>query len=116
MSQMIQRLGELPVLLDNVGSTITTRIKRNLNGRILHRRSGTLYDSWGWITEVAKAGWMVTVASDVAYARIHDLGGWTGANHATFIPARRYVSIAFVESKQAIIKLAKNFLVKIVKD
>jgi hypothetical protein len=29
---------------------------------------------------------------DVVYSRIHELGGWTGRRHATYLPRRPYMA------------------------
>lgn len=116
MDAMFKRLGELPALMNKIGGTLTTKIKRNLNGRILQRRTGNLHDSWEWATEAFDKGWRVIIGSDISYARIHDIGGVTGRNHATVIPARRYVSIAFVETKKLIRKLGRDFLASVTRE
>ena len=38
----------------------------------------------------SREGYSVEVGTNVKYARIHEYGGMTGANHATRIPARPY--------------------------
>lgn len=75
-----------------------------MTGNILHKRSGKLLRSWSnkKITKT-QTGFDLTKGSSVAYSRIHEVGGMTGAGHKTRIPARRYVSIAMERSRLRII-------------
>lgn len=75
-----------------------------MTGNILHKRSGKLLKSWrGKKIERTPTGFDMSKGSSVAYSRIHEVGGMTGAGHRTRIPARRYVSIAMERSRLRII-------------
>jgi phage gpG-like protein len=115
LAVIIKGFGELPSMLDRLGKTLTKTIKRNLSGRILQKRTGKLHDSWAWLIEPMNNGWRLVVGSDVIYARIQDLGGWTGRGHATKIPKSRYVDRAVIEKKAAVRKITENWFTKIVK-
>lgn len=39
--------------------------------------------------------WRGTVGASIVYARIHELGGWTGAGHRTYLPPRPYLKPAW---------------------
>lgn len=41
---------------------------------------------------IGRAKWEAHTASGIAYARIHEVGGWTGRNHASYLPPRPYVA------------------------
>jgi hypothetical protein len=45
----------------------------------------------GW-RGVSWKGW---VGASAVYARIHELGGWTGRNHATYLPPRPHLRPAW---------------------
>jgi len=71
-----------------VQDRLTARTGR-LRGSITHR--------------VDKAGLRAWVGSNVIYARIHELSGRAGRNHASFIPARPYLQPA-VETNRRLIE------------
>jgi hypothetical protein len=37
---------------------------------------------------IIRPSWQGKVGPDVVYGRIHELGGWTGAGHRTYLPPR----------------------------
>jgi hypothetical protein len=51
---------------------------------------------------VSKHRWETTVGGTIIYARIQELGGWTGRNHATYLPPRPYLSAALMRSRATI--------------
>ena len=109
----LRNLGKLPTALGKVGEVITGEIKRNLSGRVLKRRSSKLYDSWSWMVSALSSGWELVVGSDVAYARIHEFGGWTGRNHATKIKKSRYVSRAVIAKKTHVRRILRDYTANI---
>lgn len=40
--------------------------------------------------------WEVVVGPTIVYGRIHELGGWAGKNHRTYVPKRPYISPAVI--------------------
>lgn len=116
MRRVLQDLGELPGLLDRIGEKIVRRIRVNLNGRLLNRRTGRLRNSWEWLVEPAGKGWQLEVASDdVVYARIQDLGGYAGRNHASFIKPTNYTRIS-IEEVKPITKLMRDWITSVTRD
>lgn len=61
--------------------------------------TGTLARSISF--KIAAASGMVegAVGSNLSYARIHELGGMTGRNHAAKIPAKHYLGRAINENR-----------------
>ena len=57
-------------------------------------RSGLLRDSVYQRTVELGTGYQERVFPSAVYARIHELSGWTGAGHRTFLPRRPYVGPA----------------------
>lgn len=94
MSNAQTRLGPyVEDMLRKIGLAILSKIQMNMSGRILNKRSGRLFDSWGM--NIAPSGQNeieLTISSDSPYAEIHDKGGMTGRGHKTRIPARYYYS------------------------
>lgn len=113
LSAALRNLGRIPEQLGKIGAAITAEIKRNLSGRILNKRSGKLYDSWEWEVTAANAGWRLIIGSDVAYARIHNFGGWTGKNHRTHIRKSRYVDRAVIAKKNQVRRILQDFVANI---
>lgn len=113
LENALRNLGNLPLQLAKVGDTLTRAIRRNLSNRVLKKRTGRLHDSWSWRIAAANRGWVMSVGSDCVYAAIHEFGGWTGRNHATKIPKRRYVSKAVISTKAAVRKLMRDYVTKI---
>lgn len=110
LKNTLRNLGELPYKLGQVGSAITGEIKKNLSGKILHRRSGKLYESWEWEIDKTTHGWRLLISSDVAYSRIHNFGGFTGRNHATRIKKTRYVDRAVIAKKKQVKTILQNWV------
>ena len=109
----IRNLGKLPTELAKIGTAITSEIKRNLSGRILQRRTGALHDSWNWAISAAQKGWDLVIGSDVAYAAIHEFGGWTGKGGRTRIRKTRYVSRAVLKKKTAVRRILRDYTANI---
>jgi phage gpG-like protein len=55
------------------------------------KRSGDLQASVTWRELSSDSGIMERIYPSTAYARIHELSGWAGAGHRSFIPKRPYV-------------------------
>lgn len=51
---------------------------------------------------VSQFRWETTVGGTAVYARIQELGGWTGRHHATYLPRRPYLSAALMRSRASI--------------
>lgn len=112
LKELINRLGDLPKLMGKVGRAVTTEIKMNLSGRILHKRTGNLWASWDWQLKAISQGWRLTIGSEnIPYARIHEFGGMTGKGHKTRIKASCYVSKAVDAKKDIVTKWARDFVV-----
>ena len=112
LTAALRNLGRIPDQLADIGKILTTEIKRNLSGRILQRRTGALHNSWGWEISTASAGWRLAIGSDVAYARIHELGGWTGKGHRTKIKKSRYVSRAVITQKTHVRRVLRDYTMR----
>ncbi len=113
LENALRNLGNLPLTLAKVGEKLVRAIRRNLSNRILRKRTGRLHDSWIWTIAAENQGWKMVVGSDAVYAAIHEFGGWTGRNHATKIPKRRYVTRAVISTKSAVRKLLRDYVTKI---
>lgn len=46
--------------------------------------------------------YQVVVGPTIVYGRIHELGGWAGAGHKTFIPRRPYINPATIRLRHQI--------------
>jgi len=112
LAAALRNLGRVPDQLAEIGRILTTEIKRNLSGRILQRRTGALHRSWGWEISAANAGWRLAIGSDVAYARIHEFGGWTGKGHRTKIKKSRYVSRAVIAQKVRVRRVLRDYTMR----
>lgn len=79
---------------------VADRVEQFMAGVILNRATmlapkdtGMLHAS-GRITKSTKGRAVVFGDAEVPYARIHELGGMTGRNHATKITAKHYLTKA----------------------
>lgn len=113
LQNTLRNLGKLPTTLAHVGDLVNKRIKQNLSGRILRKRTGKLHDSWDWEMTAINAGWRLTIGSDVVYAAIHNFGGWTGRGHKTKIKKTRYVDRAILASKAKIRSIFRNYMARL---
>jgi len=114
LAAALRNLGRLPEQLGNIGIAVTAEIKQNLSGRILHRRTGNLHKSWDWKIRAINLGWELAISSEgVAYARIHEFGGWTGAGHRTYIKASRYVTRAVLAKKTQIQRILRDYVARL---
>lgn len=52
--------------------------------------------------KVGQYRWQTTVGGTAVYARIQELGGWTGKGHNTYLPPRPYLSPALLRSRASI--------------
>jgi len=102
--------------LEVVGRMLQRSININLSGRVLNRRSGDLIRSWqNRKVATIPGGWRASIWSSNPYSRIHELGGKTGRNHATTIPARPYVWTALERNKARILKEVGDSLHQVVR-
>jgi hypothetical protein len=60
-------------------------------------RSGFLHDNVYQRTRELSGGFQERVYPSTVYARIHELSGWAGAGHRSFLPKRPYVGPALEE-------------------
>lgn len=110
----VRELGKLPASLDKIGVTVVREIRRNCNGRYLKRRSGDLRNSWEHsVKKMSNLGWRLAVESDIAYARIHDLGGRTGRQHKTKIRKTSYATRGWLAKRSQIKRIMKDFQTRI---
>lgn len=109
----LKNLQKIPLQLERIGSLINKRIKLNLSGRLLNKRTGVLHDSWQFEVKAQSIGWRLTIWSEVAYAAIHNFGGFAGKNHASKIKKTRYLDKAVIQTKQQVRALLKKYVVKI---
>lgn len=65
-------------------------------------RSGFLHDEIYQDYEGTETGARAEIWPSTVYARIHELSGWAGRNHASFLPKRPYVEPALEERAQEI--------------
>jgi phage gpG-like protein len=98
--------------LEKIGAKVLDEVRRNVSGRILHKRTGTLWDSWGFRMETSGDVHSVIIGSPCVYSRIHDMGGWTGRGHKTKIPKSSYARKALVAKKTLIRKEIKDFMAR----
>ena len=103
--------------LNRIGKRITRLTLYNINGRLLNRRTGNLYRSFGHTIKRITDGYRLTQGSDgsVAYDKIHDRGGWTGRGHRSKMPRTAYHRIAVVKSKDFIRKQLEQFAAELIK-
>ena len=115
-SRNIPKWESMGGVMEKLGTVIVKRIKRNLSGRILHKRSGDLHNSWDFVHFMTSKGWTMVAGSDIPYARIHDTGGFAGRNHATKIPKRAYVRKSVVQEARRIRKIMAKFITRIARN
>lgn len=65
-------------------------------------RTGHLHDSVYTQAFETDAGAVGEAWPSTPYARIHELSGWAGRNHASFLPKRPYVGPALEDSTEQI--------------
>lgn len=108
----------IDAMLHEIGKSLLDAIHRNLNGRILHKRSGRLYSAWDMqVTNESNVHILTvgTLREDVPYSEIQDKGGKTGRKHTTIIPAREYYSKEADNQSTAINRMIGTYLKRIVK-
>lgn len=111
LTSALKGLRDFEKALIKVGVLVTGEIRKNSAGRVLHRRSGRLQRSWSWYTEAMRThGFKLKIESDAPYAWIHEAGGWAGRGHATFIPARKYVTKAIDAKWKQVTKIVEIYL------
>lgn len=72
-------------------------IRNQMSGRRspsygLNRQTGTLARSWKLKTiNLGTTNYGISLSTSSVYARIHQFGGWTGRNHASYIPKRLWI-------------------------
>lgn len=69
-------------------------------------RSGFLHDNVYTMSEPTQTGAYGEVWPSAVYARIHELSGWAGAGHRSFLPKRPYVKPARDEQVDHIRQIA----------
>jgi len=99
--------------LNRIGTAVLKEVRLNMQGRILHKRTGTLWKSWGFRLKTEGDIHSVITGSHCVYSRIHDAGGWTGRGHKTKIPKSAYARKALTAKKELIRKTMKDFLAKV---
>lgn len=112
LQKALKGLGQLPAQLGLVGALITKEIERNLSGRVLNRRTSTLWASWQWLVSVNNHGWRLVIGSDCVYARIHEFGGMTGRGHHTHIKASHYAIQAVTATGEPVKSLINDYLAR----
>ncbi len=115
-SRNIPKWQSMGGVMERLGKVVVKRIKRNLSGPILHRRSSDLHNSWDFVHFMTSKGWTMVAGSDIPYARIHDTGGFAGAGHKVRIPKRAYVRKSVVQEARRIRKIMERFITKIVRN
>lgn len=112
-SQMASELGRT---LQTVGDKLMQDVRINLSGRVLHARSGKLRANVEQKINQERDNVTLKIGTDlsvVPYARIHELGGWTGQGHRTKIPKRPYLRRALVENKDFIRRSLDTFTARL---
>ena len=117
LEQAQNKLQKLPVALMQVGSVLLQEIQQNLSGKILHKRTGNLYNCMNFQLAVAEYGWRLSVGSTgaVAYDWIQEMGGFAGRNKTTWIPKRSYLVQAYKDKKETVDKILQKFIREIFK-
>ncbi|KKN10687.1 hypothetical protein LCGC14_1034090 [marine sediment metagenome] len=91
---------------------VLRRVQINMSGRILHKRSGRLYNAWGYeVRPIGRdriRGTIGTLLDNPPYDIIHDTGGQAGPNRSVTIPARRYYSRVPEEGNAQINRIIGN--------
>ncbi len=105
----------LEVQLGQIGKRIVKTTRRNVNNRLLGRRSGRLWASFEHETFSLSDGAAVLIGSEVIYARIHNDGGMTGRNHAARMKKTSYFTKAIVKNKKFIRKQLSGYIGKIIR-
>lgn len=74
------------------------------------RRSGRLQDAVKAkpAFPVGAARWEAHTAALIVYARIHEVGGRTGRNHATYLPPRPYVAPTVIAMRGQLNRIANE--------
>jgi len=113
LDRALTQFDKLDGYLREIGAAVLKEVRLNMSGKILHRRTGNLWKSWGFRLETRSDIHSVIVGSRCAYSRIHDMGGWTGTGHRTKIPKRAYARKALVAKKKLIRRRLKDFMAKL---
>ncbi|WP_326829679.1 hypothetical protein OIE13_05955 [Streptosporangium sp. NBC_01810] len=58
--------------------------------------------------QTGPARWEARTYSGIAYARIHEVGGWTGRNHASYLPPRPYVAPTVISMRGVLERIAAD--------
>jgi hypothetical protein len=92
--------------MDIIGAHVSTHVKlHKLSNQVLHVRSGNLRRNVNHqvVLEVGgEIAVVVGVRDTVPYGRIHELGGKSGHNLSSVIPARPYLKPSVDENEQFI--------------
>ena len=117
LMQFRKKLGPgMGQMLGDVESILRKEVRRNLSGRVLNKRTGLLHSGLESVIRTIRDGVRLEMGFDltkVPYARIHELGGRTGRNHATRIPKRPYLRRALVDKKRQIRNKVARFIVRL---
>ncbi len=71
----------------------------------LSRRSSRLFFNVNKRVRVLAGSVTARIGTNVPYGRIHEYGGWTGRNHASYIPRRPYLRPSIEKRRRATTKL-----------
>ncbi len=105
----------LEIQMGQIGKRIVKTTRRNINNRLLGRRSGRLWASFKFKTRRIGNVASVLSGSDVVYARIHNDGGMTGRNHAARMKKTSYFTKAIVKNKKFIRKQLSGYIGRIIR-
>ena len=64
--------------------------------------------SWGW----RGLAWKGSVGADAVYARIHELSGWTGRGHKTYLPPRPHLRPAWEIARPMVRPVFEHYMEK----
>jgi len=117
MAKAQGRLERLPVTLMKIGSMLLKEVQRNLSGRVLHKRTGNLYNCMNFQLALQEQGWKIIVGStgDVPYDWIHEKGGFAGRNRSIYLRRRSYLEKAYIDKREQVDRWLHKFLQEVFK-
>ena len=103
----------------DIGVIVSQRARRNVAGPLLQIRTGRLYRGIDYEVVPMSMGFALSIGvdlTDVPYARIQALGGWTGRGHKTRIKATRWLRKSLTQEKTKVRSRMNRFVARIVRN
>jgi phage gpG-like protein len=113
LQKMVSSLGrELKDAITAIGKTLVDETQSNLDNKLLHKRSGKLFESVHMTVEETSYGYILTVSSELPYSAIQDLGGSAGKHGSVRIPASGYMTKAAMKLQRQMKQILEPYIAK----